>query len=200
MAALRCGLRYALVRSRVIELSINAETSHELADWTVAVEVIRGIRHLLPARLDPGFRHRLGRVRLPDAGREELGGSIRETKLEAVLRILPSYPFAELATIDLDQCAGRLALTGGRYCAHLSADRSVNEAVTECMPGQLSIGRHTSEVILIGLSESEIGARKVVQAGSDALSALCGAKSLGRRSLRIPPSETVTLVSVPTTF
>ncbi|GAC1481622.1 MAG: hypothetical protein NVS1B4_26720 [Gemmatimonadaceae bacterium] len=199
MAALRYGLRYALTRPRVVELSINAETSYELADWTVVVEVVRGISHQLPARLDPWFRHRVGRVRLSAAGGTDASGSIRETKLEAVLRMLPSYPFAELAMIDLDRCGDRLALTGGRYYAHLPADRSVTEGVTECMPGQLSIGRHTSEVILIGLSESEIGARKVVQAGSDALSALCGAKSLGRRSLSIPPSGTVTLVSVPTT-
>jgi hypothetical protein len=199
MAALRYGLRYALTRSRVIELSINAETSHDLADWTVAVEVVRGIPHLLPARLDPWFRHRLGRVRLPGAAGGDAPGSIRETKLEAVLRMLPSYPFAELATIGVDQCGKRLALTGGRYRALHPADRPASGAVTECVAGQTSIGPWTSDVILIGLSENEIGARKLVQAGSDTLSALCGARSLGRRSLRIPPSETVTLLSVPTT-
>lgn len=199
MAALRYGLRYALTRTRVIELSINAETSHELADWTVVVEVVRGISHQLPARLDPWFRHRLGRVHLSGAGGSDAGGSIWETKLEAVVRMLPSYPFAELAIIDLDRCGDQLALTGRRYYAHLPADRAADGAVAECAAGQTSIGPRTSDVILIGLSESETGAKQSVKAGSDALSAWCGAKSLGRRSLRIPPSETVTLVSVPTT-
>ena len=199
MAALRYGLRYALTRPRVIQLSINAETSHELADWTVVVEVVRGISHQLPARLDPWFRHRLGRVRLSAAGGSDASGSIRETKLEAVLRMLPSYPFAELAMIDLDRCGDRLALTGGRDYAHLPADRAADGAVTECAAGQASIGPRTSDVILIGLSESEIGAEQSVKAGSDALSAWCGARSFGRRSLRIPPSEIVTVVSVPTT-
>jgi hypothetical protein len=194
----------AASRTRALEFVVDTGPSDQLAGATIAIIVVRGIANVLPPRWDPLFRRRLQRLAMGLTLAESGVTPARfnqGTKVEMVLGMLPVYPLAAVAAIDLEHIGSRLVLrTVDADCDPSIPATALGRAVIVAPYGdpgaQLQIGPGTATLALIALSDEGTLAREVVRAAMGALCTACGGRRAGSTSLVVKPEKTTVVIAL----